>query len=403
MREPAAKKTFTVTIRPVGGGDETQVGEYDTFADAIENCSQIDLTNLYIITVNKDYDIPEIEFCYAKTSSNILIKSVEGKTCTIKRLGTRCVFEASTNCKIRIENIIFDGNSDGEFTFLFENGELTLGQGTVVQNFIDVPSADGPAIHMTSNSTLNIEDGVIIQNNKGASMGGIIGDNSNGTTININGGTFINNSCTKWGGVIGSYGKVNINGGKFTGNQAGLLGGVIYSNGVLTINGGTFEKNSVPGNKGFGGVLATGTKAKLNVSGGTFKDNSAMYGSVIYTNATERAEIKKAVIENNASGFGAIYFNTGSANVENVTFNNNLAFKRGSAIYNRGAIVTVNQSIFKDNGEMTDEDVTFTCVHGGAIAVQKINDPNDKTKLIIKGSTFEGNKAEKDGRCYLYR
>lgn len=256
---------------------------------------------------------------------------------------------------------------------------------------------------MTSNSTLNIEDGVIIQNNKGASMGGIIGDNSNGTTININGGTFINNSCTKWGGVIGSYGKVNINGGKFTGNQAGLLGGVIYSNGVLTINGGTFEKNSVPGNKGFGGVLATGTKAKLNVSGGTFKDNSAMYGSVIYTNATERAEIKKAVIENNASGFGAIYFNTGSANVENVTFNNNLAFKRGSAIYNRGAIVTVNQSIFKDNGEMTDEDVTFTCVHGGAIAVQKINDPNDKTKLIIKGSTFEGNKAEKDGRCYLYR
>lgn len=80
MREPAAKKTFTVTKRPVGGGDETQVGEYDTFADAIENCSQIDLTNLYIITMNKDYDIPEIEFCYAKTSSNILIKSVEGKT-----------------------------------------------------------------------------------------------------------------------------------------------------------------------------------------------------------------------------------------------------------------------------------------------------------------------------------
>ena len=397
----AEGETFTVTKRQVGSTEDGEfVGNYDTLHDAYGACAQNDQSNEYVVTVNKDYDIPADEGVWSRLHVNIMLKSAEGKKFTLKRIGTRVIFNVSNGCKMIVENVILDGNNDGELTFLSENGELTLGNGTVVQNFIDVPSADGPAIYLTGNSTLNIEDGVIIQNNKGNSMGGVIEDNSSDTTININGGTFTNNSSVKLGGVVGSFGKLTINGGTFTNNQAGSQGGAIYSNGELTINDGTFSGNSVTGNNGTGGVLATGTKAKLNVNGGTFMSNSAKFGSAIYTSKTKNVAINKNKLKNlifneNASAFGTIYFNGGSANVENVTFNNNLAFSRGSAIYNRDANVTVNKTTFKDNGEMTDEDGTYTCIHGGAIAVEKLN--SDETKLTVKESIFEGNKAEKDG------
>ena len=352
----AEEKTFTLMK------GEEKVGVYDTFADVMEKRASD--TGSYTIIVNKDYDIPATEGCYSISDCNILIKSAIGKTCTLKRLGTRCVFLVSSNCKIRTENIIFDGNSDGEFTSLTNNGELTFGKGTVVQNFIDVPSADGPAINVDDKSTLNIEAGVTIQNNKGNSMGGVIEGRYEDTKINIYGGTFIGNSCEQYGGVIKSCGEVNITGGIFTGNKANSLGGVIYSSGILNIN------------------------------GGTFKENYANFGSVVFTNDTNNANIKKAVIESNVSKYGALYFNGGSSSVENTTFNNNLAFNRGSAIYNRGADVTVSKSTFKDNGEMTDGTGTYKCDLGGAKKKKKVS---DTTKLTVKESTFDGNKAEKDG------
>ena len=386
------EKTFTVTKRLVGSTEDGElVGEYDTLMDAIGACKQEDLSNEYIVTMNKDYTVPKDEGVNDRSNVNILFKSAQGSTYTLKRLGTRLCFYVSKNCNMRVENVILDGNNDGELTFLSENGELTLGSGTVVQNFIDVPSVDGPAIYLTYSSTLNIEDGAIIQNNKGDSMGGIIGDNSSDTTININGGTFTNNSSVKWGGVVGSFGKVTINDGTFTGNK-GSQGAVVYSNGVLNINGGTFEGNQASYS---GGVIAVGSKANLNVSGGTFKGNTANFGSAIYTSNAKNVEIKNAAIDGNASGFGAVYFNGGSANVENVTFNNNLAFNKGSALINRDADVTVTKSTFKENGEMTDSDGTYTCSNGGAIAVEKVK--NNDTKLTVKESTFDGNKAKIDG------
>ena len=394
MQNPVGgtQKTFTVTKRSLGSTEDGElVGEYDTLFGAFGVLKQNDQAYEYVITVNKDYDIPEDEAVWDRSDVNILLRSAQGNTYTLKRLGTRLIFYVSRNCKMKTENIILDGNKDGELTFLSVNGQLTLGSGTVVQNFIDVPKYDGPAIYLTGNSTLNIEDGALIQNNKGDSMGGVIGDNSNDTTININGGTFTGNSSVKWGGVIGSFGKVTINGGTFTGNK-GEQGAVVYSNGTLIINGGTFEGNQASYS---GGVIAVGGKANLNVNGGTFKGNSAKFGSAIYTSKTQNAVIKDATIEGNVSGFGGIYVNGGSAKIENVNFNNNLAINRGSAIYNRDANVTVNNSTFKDNGKMTDADGTYTCIHGGAIAVEKLN--NKDTKLTVIGSTFEGNKVTKDG------
>ena len=243
------KKNFTVTVRPLGSSEEgTLVGEYDTLYAAMENCKENDLLNEYVITLNKDYDIPETEGVCDRQQVNILLKSAEGKTCTLKRFGDQLVFYVRAECKMRTENIILDGNKDGELTFLSKNGELTLGNGTVVQNFIDVPAADGPAIYLTESSTLNIEDGVIVRENKGNKQGGVIGDNSNETKINISGGLFennaFNNAFSTYGGVLATYGTLNITGGIFRKNSAEYGGAICVFKGSINIKNATFEENT---------------------------------------------------------------------------------------------------------------------------------------------------------------
>lgn len=443
MREPAAKKTFTVTKRPVGGEEETQVGEYDTFADAIENCSQSDLTNLYIITVNKDYDIPETEYCYAKTSSNILIKSAEGKTCTIKRLGTRCVFEASTNCKVRTENIIFDGHSDGEFTFLSKNGELTLGQGTVVQNFIDVPSADGPAIYMIDNSKLNIEKGALIQDNNSNTAGGVI-QAYNGTTVNISGGTFKNNkSNTSDGGAIAAYGTLNITGGTFEGNEANKTGGAVligsratasisnatfkdnkastggavyslndftvsdttfenneanwggalFASKKITLNGSSFERN---GAKKDGGAIYANNANNSVIEGCNFKNNSApnekaaKQGGAIYVTSSNSFSIKNNTFTKNAAQFGgALFVNNVEGTVEGNTFEENFAESFSSAFHVRNSAPVIKNNVYKNNGKKDDKTTVYATLMVESVIAGK--------ELTIENDKFENNSASKAG------
>lgn len=332
----AADKTFTVTKK--SGETTTAVGGYDKFYDAVGAMDVNDAESEYTIYLNKDTTVPKEEMGgYYRSKNKFRLTSGQGGPYTLTREGEWGILGIGDKSELTVDNITLDGNKTCQCFFISNNGKVTLGKGATIQNFIDSSKENGPAIYLTG-GTLNIEEGAIIQNNKGNSMGGVIGDNSSKTTININGGTFTGNSSVKWGGVIGSFGKVTINGGTFTGNQAGLSGGVIYSNGELTVNDGIFSGNFVTGNNGTGGVLATGTKAKLNVNGGTFKGNSAKFGSAIYTSNTQNALIKNATIESNVSGFGAIYFNGGSANIENVSFNNNLAFNRGSAIYNLSLI-----------------------------------------------------------------
>lgn len=51
--EEVNEKTFTVTTRPVDNqsAEETPVGQYDTFDDAIEACKQGNLSIQYIVTI----------------------------------------------------------------------------------------------------------------------------------------------------------------------------------------------------------------------------------------------------------------------------------------------------------------------------------------------------------------
>lgn len=400
------EKTFIVTEKALGADDSTatDLGGFDTLHDAIAACKLgFHDSKEYVITLTKNYNVGINENVSTINNRNISFKSKGNNqfkiTANTFNGRKRYMFAVDSNCKVKFENIVLDGNNQNPFIEIQDSSgvfsTVTIGSGTVIQNFkVMVEEGQSTSEPFIVNGNLIIEEGAIIQNNKNDSDKGYGIIYSTEGEITINGGLIKDNHSAKYGGLIMAFSKakVNLNGGMFTGNQAGSQGGVIYSNGALTINGGTFEGNKA---RHSGGVVAVGSKANLNVSGGTFKENSAMYGSAIYTSKTQNAEIKNALIESNVSGFGAVYFNGGSANVENVTFNNNLAFNKGSALINRDADVTVTESTFKENGEMTDSDGTYTCSNGGAIAVEKVK--NNDTKLTVKESTFDGNKAKIDG------
>ena len=209
---------FTVTKRPVNDPDATEklVGDYDTFYKAMESCKQEDTSNLYIITVNRDYTITATEGSWGKSKVNILLRSAESGPYSIGTQSKWVFFTLYKDCNVRIENLTLDGSHLSEFVFLADNGALTLGAGVTVQNFIDVVEQDGPAIYMQGQSSLTVEPGVVVQNNQSNTTGGVICGNSADTTINIKGGSFINNSSTKqgseggFGGVIASFGTLNI-------------------------------------------------------------------------------------------------------------------------------------------------------------------------------------------------
>ena len=372
-------KTFTVTKRSLGSTEEGElVGEYDTLYDAFGACSQNDMLNEYVITVNKDYDIPADESVWSRQDVNILLKSAQGKTCTLKRLGTRLIFYVAKNCNTRVENIILDGNNDGELTFVSENGELTLGKGTVVQNFIDIPLYDGPAIYLTNKATLNIEDGAIIQNNKGKKNGGAIEANDE-TTINISGGTFTGNSCEKFGGAVATWGKLNINGGTFEKNGAPYGGAIaVFKKSTANIENATFTENS---SKQGGAIISWN---ELRVKSSNFEGNKATWGGAIFS--SKKLTLSESTFNKNkvSSAGGAIYASQG-VELNNVSFDENIANKQGGAIY-----------INKGNSTLTD--CNFTKNASQAIF---INHDNKGTTKILKTSFTENFSNSFGGGIYL--
>ena len=379
---PASGKLFTLTKRPIGGSSQEDIviGEYDTFYKVTEECAkhQNDKTFLYIITMHGDYTTPADENVYTLQYINILLQSEEGKQYTLKRLGTRLVTYVAKECELETKNIIFDGNKDGEFTFISEGGKLTLGKGTVLQNFIDVPAYDGPAIYMEGPSTLNIEPGAVIRDNKSdqteGKFAGVIYAYDN-SIVNIKGGEFTNNhSNKKDGGVIrsGSNAVVNIYDGTFKHNTAKKTGGVILAHGAVNIYGGTFEKNEAASG---GAIYAT----KASIQKAEFLSNKATWGGAVFI-AGEGTIQNSVFKDNQTSSAGGALYTSGVTLVENSEFQSNKSIQ-GGAVYTK-ANITLKNSTFDSN---TAEK------YGGAVFC------TENTKNTIENSDFESNHAKKWG------
>ena len=362
---------------------EEKVGDYDKFYDAVGAMDINDKSTFYTIYVNEDTVIPaDQRGGYYRTNNKFRLTSGQGGPFTLKREGTWGVLGIQTDSELTVDNITLDGNGTTQCFFISNNGKVTLGSGSTIQNFVDTQNEEGPAIYMTG-GTLIIEDGTTIQNNTGKKVGGVIGDNSDNTTININGGTFSGNSCQKWGGVIGSYGTVNIFGGTFKDNSS-REGGVIASYGKLNITGGTFENNKATSN---GGVIRLGQKATATIKGASFNKNEARSGGAIYN--SNELTINDGVVfsENKSNDYGGAIINYGKLTINAGTFKDNSA-KNGGAI-----------SSTSDYGELTITGGTFennqsTVTWGGAIVA--------KNKVSVKNATFDGNVSGNGGAIFAY-
>ena len=377
--EPAAE-AFTLTKE--SGGTLTTVGSYNKFYDAVNAMDINDASSFFTIYVNKNATIPaEEKGGYFRTNNKFRITSGTGGPYTLKREGTWGLLGIQTDAELTVDNITLDGSGSTQCFFISNNGKVTIDKGAILQNFVDRDNEDGPAIHMTGSSTLNIEDGVVIKDNKsdqtdGYSAGVIYA--AENSTVNIKGGEFKNNhSNGKDGGVIRSASNavVNISGGIFKNNTAKRLGGVIQAYGKVNISGGTFEGNEAT----TGGVIYAKNASIQNTK---FLTNKATWGGAVF--ASKKLTLNETTFNNNVanSAGGALYLQ-GEGDIKDSEFTGNSSESDGGTIYCKNANLNVDGCTF-DNNKSNEG-------RGGALFL------NGQNNYTIKNSTIKNNSAASIG------
>lgn len=373
--EPAVEKTFTVTKD--SGGTTTTVGEYDKFYDAVKAMGVNDPNSFFTIYVNKSATVPKEEMGdYYRSNNKFRLTSGKGGPYTLKREGVWGILGIGDKSELTVDNITLDGNKTCQCFFISNNGKVTLGNGATIQNFVDSPKEDGPAIHMTG-GTLNIEDGAIIQNNESKTTGGVILA-YNGSSINISGGTFKNNKAEKDGGAIAAYGVLNITGGTFENNTSAKGGGVIRigNNSVAKISNALFKNNEAR----TGGAISVGNN--LSIKDSTFENNKAIWGGAVFSSKKLTVENSKFINNAVTSAGGALYLR-GGAEIQGSTFTENSSTSDGGAVYSVNADLNIAGSTFQNN--KSNE------ARGGALFL------SGQKNYTIKNTTIKNNKAKEIG------
>lgn len=381
QRSPA-EKNFTLT--KISGGVETKINDYDKFSETVSAMDINDVDSLYTIYINRDVTIPKTDHSTYRSNNKIRLTSKNGEHFKLTREGEEDYIAIQTNAELTVDNITLDGNNDGQCLFISNNGKVTVGKGTVIQNFIDSPTYDGPPIYMTG-GILNIEADTLFQNNSSNTQGGII-QAHNGTTINIYGGTFKNNKSNKSdGGAIAAYGKLNITGGVFENNVAKKTSGaiIIGAKADATIKNATFKNNQA----GTGGAMYSGNN--ISISDSSFENNQANWGGAIFTGKS--IDLTNVTFNENKvnNQGGALYLSSGAPKINNCKFNGNLAKAQGGAIYIKTANATITDSKFTKNESKSG---------GGAIFV---NHNNNGTTKISKTSFADNFSSSFGGGVYL--
>lgn len=368
--------TFTVKKIGAGGSEETLVGEYDKFYDAVGSMDINDKDGFYTIYVNKDATVKADEMGGAYRSNNkFRITSGSNVPSVLRREGEWGILAIQEDCELTIDNITLDGSKTSQCLFISNNGKVTIGEGAVIQNFVDTANEDGPAILLRDESTLNIKEGATIRDNSSNTQGGAI-QAYNGTTVNISGGTFSNNESNKSdGGFLAAYGELNITGGKFENNKAKKSGGaiIIGSRATAKIENATFEKNQAR----TGGAVYSAND--LTIKNSSFTNNQAMWGGAVF--ASKKLTLDKVDFKNNttSSAGGALYLQ-GGAEITDSNFEENQAPNGGAIYSNKAEVFTIkNSNISKNKATL-----------GGGIYALGGN-------LKVENTTIESNNATNTG------
>ena len=451
--------------------DGTELGQYDEIKDGWDEATilgmmkKTDPNGSYIIEVTKDYEFEGTSRPYIQ-KLNITFTSKEGKTAKLTS-GNSMPHFVLLNGNYTFSNIILQGKDGDNGGGIYTGDEsigitITLDRGTVVRNcnYVDASYSYRTLVirekyNAGKDSTLIINDGVTIENNKLNSQnggspisvrenckliinggefknnesqynrtgGGVIFNEEGAETI-INGGTFEGNKAAGYGGAIINYGKLTINDGTFKGNEAKNGGAIssIASNSELTVNGGSFENNKSTSK--WGGAIVAKNKVSVknatfdgNVSGNggaifaydangaaiencTFKDNSATnentvkHGGALFVNGGKDVSIKNnTFIKNTAKDGGALHITGVEGVVEGNTFEENFAERFSSAFHINNSSVTITSNTFKNNGKNEDK-----VTSAGTIMVESVK---NNGVIEANGNTFENNTAGLGGAAVL--
>ena len=300
---------------------------------------------------------------------------------------------------LEIYNINFVNNSatSGAGAVYIEGAfEAEIHNVTFVAN---IAVADGGgAIYLKTAKMTADGDNKFIYNKSGSHGGAVYVLTS--ATLNMTGGAFKNNVAQSSGGAVSvrSGGKVNFTSTVFDSNSASGTatnqggGAVCVSWATATFNSVTMTNNTV--SSGYGGAInVDNNQDSLTVTGGSFQNNSALYGGAIHltSNDAKTATVKNVTFTSNEATYGgAIYVsNAMTVNVENSTFNNNVVANDGGAIYSTKAKINISGN--------TTEFTSNSAKRGGAIYLV------DAANATMVDGSFRNNTASTDGGAVSLR
>ncbi len=236
------------------------------------------------------------ENCYVDETLNVdYAASINGDGHSIERLAVSAfaadaeatvfagtVFNVAAGATLTLEDVTLDGGAvwTGEIDPVLLRGTENAGI-----------TATGSLIATAGNGCVVLNEGVILQNNDGASAVSLFTRGKG--TLTVNGGEIINNSSAGGGAVWGG-GDVIINAGKLNGNYGGIGGAIrtVYNGCNVTMNGGEMNHNYSAGD---GGAIYSSASASSNtytLNGGEMAYNySATTGGAIYAGYKETVKI----------------------------------------------------------------------------------------------------------------
>ncbi len=424
------EKTFV--LKKANG---TVLGQYDEIKDGWDESTilgkmkKTDPNGSYIIEVTKDHEFTGSSRAVI-SDLNITFTSKEG-TSPVLTSGNGMPHFFLKDGNYTFKNIILEGKSGSTGGGIYTHDDnqgitITLDSGTVIRNcnYIGAPYFYRTLVIRDDyddgkDSTLIINDGVTIENNKLNSQnggspisvregcklvvnggefknneaqynrtgGGVIFNEEGAETI-INGGTFESNKAAGYGGAVINYGKLTVNAGTFKGNEASN-GGVICSladNNELIVNGGTFENNKSTGTLG-GAIVADN---KVRIENAAFTGNTSSKGGAIFVRNSKDASIKNNTFSKNTAKFGgALFVNNVEGTIEGNTFEENFADRFSSAFHVKDSAPAIRNNIYKNNGKKDDKTTTYATLMVESVMSGK--------ELTIENDKFENNVASDSG------
>ena len=310
-----------------------------------------------------------------------------------------------------ITNLKLDGkNVDSTVPAIQSNGDLTIGEGAVIQNVNNTSSGENAVYGGAVNATAgNITISGTIENNS-SEIGGAIYHSGNGiVTVNRNASIKNNNATNGNGGAIYlSSGTIEMSGTASIANNKAEngKGGAIYAGNVRIeidqggkiINNTATDGGAIYAESGTITISETENVAeKPNISGNSASSGN---GGALYVAAGSLDISGGEIINNNAEAGkgGAIYTNSASVTVSGTAKVKANTASAGGAVYSESGFVTVSETVDTQTGTTKSPDLTNNIANtgnGGAIYAGSGN-------VTISGGNVATNTAKQGSGGAVY-